>query len=182
VDGLPGGGFPRCYTALKPVSYTCAKLPVVIYLSGIGQTIAGRCGPCCDDTDDVHAFADLVADTSKTGGFAMICPHALWFKGSADGQVWPSAMWDIPSPQTDESGQRCSASRDYDMMLALVNDLSARPEMDMDSLYIFGESLGASAAAFWSVCLRDALDKVGHGETMRACAPKIIEPPAFWPG
>ena len=128
MDGLPGGGFPRCYTALKPVSYTCAKLPVVIYLSGIGQTIAGRCGPCCDDTDDVHAFADLVTNTSKTGGFAMICPHALWFKGSADGQVWPSAMWDIPSPQTDESGQRCSASRDYDMMLALVNDLIARPE------------------------------------------------------
>jgi hypothetical protein len=184
VDGLPGGGYPRCYTAVTPATITSStKLPVLIYLTGVGLNIKSICGPCCDDEDDVVVFADLMNDGNKSRGFAMICPEPLLFGGldddgsHADGQ----GMWDIPSPQTDALGQRCSVSRDYDLMLALVNDLSARPEMDIDNLYVFGNSLGAEAAAVWSVCLREALDKVGKGDTLRACAPKIIEPPAVCP-
>ena len=176
VDGLPGGGYPRCYTAVTPATNTGSKLPILIFLTGIGLNIRSMCGPCCDDEDGVNVFADLLTDGNKTRGFAMICPEPLLFggvddDGSADGQ----GLWDIPSPQTDALGQRCSASRDYDLMLALVNDLGARPEMDINSLYIFGESLGGEAAAFWSVCLRQALDKVGRGDTLKACARKIIE-------
>ena len=92
VDGLPGGGYPRCYTAVTPTNYT-RKLPVVIFLVGIGGPVDGVCGPCCDDEDDVHSFTDLATNVSKTGGFAVVCPEPLRFTGSSDGKVWASYMW-----------------------------------------------------------------------------------------
>ena len=44
-----------------------------------------------------------------------------------------------------KSGMKCAKSRDYALMLGVINDLKARPEMDMDHVYLLGESLGADA-------------------------------------
>ena len=49
-------------------------------------------------------------------------------------------------------GKRCGASRDYDLMLAMVNELSGRPNIDLDNIFIVGESMG-----YWALCLREAL-------------------------
>ena len=166
VNNLPGGGYPRCYTAVQPQQHT-RQLPVVIFLTGIGGG-GDRCGPCCDDAENVESFGDLATNVPKTGGFALVCPEPLRFKGSGDPNgVWSAEMWDIPQPISDARGQRCSASRDYDLMLALVNDLSTRSHLDLDNLFIFGESLGAAAAAFWSVCIREALEAKGMGNAVK---------------
>eukprot|EP00966_Prymnesium_polylepis_P305168 7052027-Prymnesium_polylepis.1 len=100
VDNLPGGGHPRCYTAVAP-QQPARKLPVVLWLTGIGGG-NGRCGPCCDDANNVSSFGDLAANSDKTGGFALVCPEPLRFKGDSDPNgVWHSEMWDIPQPISD---------------------------------------------------------------------------------
>ncbi|KAL3910364.1 MAG: hypothetical protein SGPRY_009085, partial [Prymnesium sp.] len=157
VNGLPGGGYSRCYSAVAPKVHT-RRLPVVIWLTGVGGD-GERCGTCCNDEDGNDSFGSLATNVSFTGGFALVCPEPLRFNGS--GHVWHSEMWDIPQPISPVLGQRCSASRDYDLILALLDELSTRPQLDLSNLYVLGESLGGAAAAFWTVCIQEALAAYG---------------------
>ena len=148
--------------------FACVRLPNVACplnlrsrhgrLHGIGGN-GPQCGPGSvnnKDSKGVGGLAELAT------GFAIVCPKALSFNGTASTEhgadgTWASNMWDIPQPMNASTGTRCGASRDYDLMLALVNDLASRPNLDTDNIYILGESLGGAAAGFWAVCLREAL-------------------------
>jgi len=168
VNDLPGGGFPRCYSAVAPARPK-RKLPVVIWFDGVGCSL-GRVGPEDDRRKGTKSMAELAVDakprswcrnTTKcspwgTGGFALVAPEPLRFAGGTKAHKHTTCMWDIPQPLNAKSGMKCAKSRDYALMLGVIKDLKARPEMDMDHVYLLGESLGADAAAFWSICLRES--------------------------
>lgn len=50
----------------------------------------------------------------------------------------------------------------------MLNDLSTIPYLDLSNIYLFGESMGAAAAAFWTMCIRSALGEPRLARSVRA--------------
>lgn len=118
----------RPYLLYMPVDYVPGN-PVVVSLHGTDSTGAlemgpygGAAWPDCGDP----AWPELASDRTRYRAFAVICPD-LYFNGNT------------------ASGP-CNLSKDEQVIMDILGDLSLRGEISLAEVYITGWSSGSSAA------------------------------------
>lgn len=145
----------RCFSVVR--KKTPSKQPLLLCFHGSGGSDLQ-----CHSTKQQTGSHTTLADAAVDNGFAVIALEtatgvvANTRSGSGGDDV---DIWDIPSMTTyTPCGSNHSSDADY--VDKVIQHLQEQGEYNMDRIYVFGTSIGASASAYHTHCLR-----LKHGDS-----------------